>query len=129
MVELEPQCGPDYEDTFNGGCNTVPYEFKDLDPGQYITLCGETGVYTYYGSCWRDTDWYELVLDEPREIDFCIMAGFDYQLLIIDEVDGCNEFYITRFVDRPTVRRVLRNLCARPRHLLVVGRLVELGAR
>ena len=101
VPEEEPLCGPDYSDDFNGGCNSYPSVFSDLDPADYIVLCGETGVYPYGGMCYRDTDWFELVLDEPREIDFCIMAGFDYQLLIVDEVDGCDLYNIIHTLTGP----------------------------
>ncbi|MFH1690893.1 MAG: hypothetical protein ABIE42_11780 [Candidatus Eisenbacteria bacterium] len=92
VLEEEPSCGPEYYDGYNGGCNSYPSVFSDLDPAEYIVLCGETGVYPYTGMCYRDTDWFELVLDEPREIDFCIMAGFDYQLLILQELDDCFDY-------------------------------------
>jgi hypothetical protein len=90
VLEGEPLCGPEYQDHYNGGCNTVPYVFGELEPkdGQ-IVLCGEGGVFPYSGVCYRDTDWYEMVLDEPRDVQFCIVAGFDYQVGIIDATPGC----------------------------------------
>lgn len=92
FVEDEPLCGLDYYDNHNGGCNSDPNVFQYLEPNPYIVVCGEMGVYPYYGSCYRDTDWYEFVLDEPRQVEFCIMAGFDYLLYIIQPVVGCDEF-------------------------------------
>lgn len=94
FVEGEPLCFPDYYDGHNGGCNSSPYVFQYLEPDPYIVLCGEMGVYPYYGFCNRDTDWYEFVLDEPRRVEFCIMAGFDYQLIIIQSIAGCDGFNI-----------------------------------
>jgi len=90
IIEGEPVCGPDYVDEYNSGCNHFTEQFLPIDPvdGQ-IVICGQGGVYPWGGLCYRDTDWYELELDEPREIEFCIMSGFDYQLLIIDGNSGC----------------------------------------
>jgi hypothetical protein len=102
VEEQEPRCEPEYYDGFNGGCNSYPPVFSPLEPhdGQ-IVLCGEGGVYPYSGICYRDTDWYELVLDEPRDIDFCIMAGFDYQLLIVEHADGCSNYYAIETLQGP----------------------------
>ncbi len=83
MIEGEPTCLPDYEDTYNGGCNFPPYVLQPIEPSDStIFICGEGGVYNYYEQCYRDMDWYELVLDEPRHVDFCGIAGFEFLFTI-----------------------------------------------
>jgi len=83
ILESEPLCGPDYVDAWNGGCNSWPYVFQPLEPSvDVITVCGEAGVYPY-GWCYRDTDWYEIVLDEEREISFCAYGEFPIALYIL----------------------------------------------
>ncbi len=58
-------CG---EDT-NGGCNMATPAFEPL-------TCGETVC----GTCWadygRDTDWYEITIDEPMIMTFTVEAQF-----------------------------------------------------
>lgn len=77
VIEEEPPCHEDYVDETNGGCNSDPYVAHELVPydGTFF-ICGESGTYGYLGSCYRDTDWYELILDEPREIEVCAHASF-----------------------------------------------------
>ncbi len=59
--------------------------FQPLQPSAgTITVCGESGVYPYTGSCWRDTDWYEITLDEQRAIEVCAFAEFPLQLLLLE---------------------------------------------
>ena len=93
VVENEPPCGPDYYDAWNGGCNSSPYVFQRLQPSAgVITVCGRSGVYPY-GGCYRDTDWYEIVLDQPREIQFCAYAEFPMAMFIIGgSCDGGLQF-------------------------------------
>jgi hypothetical protein len=84
LMEEEPPCEPEYYDSHNGGCNSDPPVFQYLEPSvNTIYLCGEAGVYPYQGSCYRDTDWYEMVLDQPREIEFCCAAEFPLQILMV----------------------------------------------
>ncbi len=103
MLEGEPQCGPDYEDLYNGGCNFIPQAFQPIEPsGDIITICGEAGVYPFGGLCYRDLDWYELTLDEYREIEFCTIAAFEYMIMVFDVVDGCNDYnYVTEWTGAP----------------------------
>jgi hypothetical protein len=61
IVEGEPPCGTNYEDTFNAGCTSDPPVFQDVPcstSGDPITICGESGGFSYYGLDYRDTDWY-----------------------------------------------------------------------
>lgn len=92
VLEEEPLCEPDYVDNTNGGCNSDPYAFHYLDPlGGLLYVCGESGVYPYLDSCYRDTDWYEIVLDEPREIEVCIEPSFEVLFGIIS--GDCDDFF------------------------------------
>lgn len=85
IPEGEQLCHPEYLDDWNGGCNSWPYVFEPLEPGERtITVCGETGVYPYIGMCYRDTDWYEIILDQQREIEVCAFGDFPLQLFILN---------------------------------------------
>jgi len=82
--ENEETCYPGYVDAWNGGCNWEPNVFQEIDPSAgTITLCGEMGVYAYDQQCWRDTDWYQITLDQPRTIEACGYGEADFQLLIV----------------------------------------------
>lgn len=59
-------CG---EDT-NGGCNMAVPAFEPL-------TCGETICGTCWASGWsRDTDWFEITVDEPTTMTFTVKAEF-----------------------------------------------------
>ncbi|MBD3367017.1 MAG: hypothetical protein GF405_02435 [Candidatus Eisenbacteria bacterium] len=94
ILEEEPPCEPDYDDHTNGGCNSDPYVFHHLDPlDDTIHVCGESGVHPYQDVCYRDTDWYEIVLDEPREIEFCVEPSFEALYGVISgDCDGMYTF-------------------------------------
>ncbi|RKZ05768.1 hypothetical protein DRQ32_12025 [bacterium] len=61
VAEGEPPLVDDYQDAYNGGCNSPEfgYPFQDLfgdDQGDLV-FCGVSGWYTFQGSPRRDTDW------------------------------------------------------------------------
>ncbi|MHC4094210.1 MAG: hypothetical protein ACYSVY_28705, partial [Planctomycetota bacterium] len=49
LPEGEPPCGPGYEDTINGGCNSTPPVFSVIQCGE--TICGESGFYEHAAEC------------------------------------------------------------------------------
>ncbi len=56
-------CAQTYDDHFNGGCNSTPNIFSNVNcaPGT-IVICGTVfNGYTSSGGGMRDTDWYQLV--------------------------------------------------------------------
>ena len=59
VPEGEPTCYDEYDDQYNGGCNSSPNVFQ-IQPVGDTTICGETGVFAYGGSTYRDTDWYQI---------------------------------------------------------------------
>ncbi|CAG0951847.1 hypothetical protein PHYC_00240 [Phycisphaerales bacterium] len=66
-LEGEPVCANGYVDTFNGGCNSTPNVFGEIDCGQ--TVCGEYGTFlSAGGSNFRDTDWYHFTLIQPANV-------------------------------------------------------------
>ena len=80
VPEGEPTCYDDYDDLFNGGCNSVPPVFS-IQPVGDMTVCGESGVYDYYGSTYRDTDWYQIyscgaTISITVEAEFGVLFGF-----------------------------------------------------
>jgi len=92
-VEGEPALETDYEDHTNGGCNSDPPVFQRLDPSPTTDLhCGIGGSYEYFGTCYRDTDWYELVLDEAREVTVCAAAEFPLQMMFLHPDPDCGSF-------------------------------------
>lgn len=86
--EGEPVCGPNYIDSFNGGCNSIPPVFSPIDCGE--TVCGAGGNYTFKGLSYRDTDWYQLNLPEATEVTITVCASFEVQLAAIDGNVGCD---------------------------------------
>ncbi len=113
--EGEPVCGDEYDDTYNGGCNSTVPVFQSIACGARI--CGESGTFLVQGDipcvddidcpegetcdlvsgfCTggpypfgsRDTDWYEIVLDQEVTIVWDVVAEFPLQMLLIDSGDG-----------------------------------------
>ncbi len=98
-TEDEPPCEVNYTDHHNGGCNSTPVVFQEIAPSQSrIVRCGTAGHYDHFGSCYRDTDWYELVLDEPREIEVCAAGEFPMQLTLAHGEPDCSTIIVDETV-------------------------------
>ena len=99
VVEGEPPCHDDYEDRYNGGCNSTPPVFTSLPcsaPDSSTTVCGTYGGFRFGGISYRDTDWYEIVLERPSTITWEVFCLTDTLLGIIDGNVGCP---VTNFYD------------------------------
>jgi hypothetical protein len=93
--EGEPECYADYVDEYNGGCNSTPNVFQDVNPGDII--CAESGVFDWEGvpNSYRDTDWFRLYLDEAGDLSWTVEAEFNVLIFMIDAGSGdCNDFVI-----------------------------------
>lgn len=88
IPEGEGDIQDDQEDIVNGGCNSNPAVFIDVNPGD--VYCGRTNTYTYSGSDRRDTDWYRLVLTETKTMYLTGSGDCDLNLFILSESGGCN---------------------------------------
>ena len=80
VPEGEPPCSTDYDDVFNGGCNSVPPIFSAYNCGD--TVCGETGTFLNQGAQNRDTDWFEFVITEPKAVTFTASVEVPFQILL-----------------------------------------------
>ncbi len=81
IPENEPDIPTDGVDVVNGGCNSTPRVYTDIAIGQ--TFCGRANQYSYYGLQYRDTDWYRLILTEPKTLYWSGIANFYITLFII----------------------------------------------
>jgi hypothetical protein len=79
--EGEPLCGPDYVDTYNGGCDAAAPAFLPLPLG--VTVYGMSGTYTAGGQNRRDTDWYEFTLSESSKLTLTVAADFPAAVWIL----------------------------------------------
>jgi hypothetical protein len=75
-LEGEPTCYTDYDDVYNGGCNSSPNVFQTIPAAPLLTICGEIGVFTFGTSTYRDTDWYEVTLTEDRQVTLRACSGY-----------------------------------------------------
>jgi hypothetical protein len=73
-------CGQD----LNGGCNSDPEVFESIAIGDVI--CGT--AWAVEGT--RDTDWYELIVTEPKTVTWTVTAEFPVYAFIIDGNNGCD---------------------------------------
>ena len=93
MAEGEVDCHDDYDDTYNGGCNSSPNVFTEVpcNPTASVTVCGTYGVYVHYsGFAYRDTDWYHL---DPEgnlgSVVWCVTGQYSTLSGYIDATAGC----------------------------------------
>jgi hypothetical protein len=90
IPEGEPYCYDGYVDTYNAGCNNVPYVFQDINCGD--TICGTSGVYDdlYY----RDTDWFRVEVGDG-DLTWTCVAEFPVLIFIIDAgSENCADYTI-----------------------------------
>jgi hypothetical protein len=89
-LEGEPSCYDDYVDATNGGCNSAPPVYTNIECNDgTATVCGTTGTYLYQGAQYRDTDWYQFTLTTPTHVKYCINAETTTLIAILDGTAGC----------------------------------------
>jgi len=79
--EGEVVCYDDYTDDYNGGCNWTPYVFQDITCGE--TICGTSGVYTWFGYTYREMDWFRVEVADG-DLTFKAVAEFPLALWLFD---------------------------------------------
>ncbi len=90
LDEGEVDCYTNYEDMYNGGCNSSPEVYSMVDcSNDQIVICGTSGVFDYNGVSYRDTDWYMLTLDEPQTVTIGVEAEFGALFGFVDITAGC----------------------------------------
>jgi hypothetical protein len=84
IQENEPNCGLP-TDTVNGGCNSSPPVFTNIQCGN--TICGSGA----FNGTTRDTDWFKLQLGSPSNITWAGTADFDILIGVVNNfgVDSC----------------------------------------
>ncbi len=79
-LEGEPPLINNYEDSHNGGCNSVPPVFQTLAPPFHtpgrIDLCSRAGTYRHHGEPYRDTDWFICHADSAGLVTCSLTAQF-----------------------------------------------------
>lgn len=94
LLEGEPVCYPNRDDTDNSGCNTWPYPFTPVPCGEPITLCGTTGTFTHGPEEHRDTDWYELRIGRSDDLRMCVDAEAPLQVAILGGNPVCDDWRV-----------------------------------
>ena len=93
IAEGEPVCNDSYVDNDNGGCNSDPPVYQNLTVGSTdITVCGTYGTYDPEGYQYRDTDWYQVILTQPAQLNCAVAGEVPTQFALLDgngEHDGC----------------------------------------
>lgn len=88
VPEGEPTCYDGYDDHYNGGCNAVPPIFT-IQPVGNTTICGESGVFDFGGSTYRDTDWYQIYPCGGTEISITVEAEFGVLFGFVTGIGDC----------------------------------------
>jgi hypothetical protein len=89
FLEGEPDCGTDYYDSYNGGCNSVGFQQICPTDGNHATVCAKSGTYTYFGLSYRDTDWF-VVNGNNGNVTVTMDAEFNSQLILIGPPADCS---------------------------------------
>ncbi len=88
VPEGEPTCYDGYDDSYNGGCNSDPYIFS-IQPVGDMTVCGESGVFDFGGSTYRDTDWYQIFPCGGVPITITVEAEFGVLFGFVEGIETC----------------------------------------
>lgn len=99
IAEGETCLEDDDTDVTNGGCNMDEPMFTPISCGDVIW--GSASTYLVGTTPNRDTDWYELVITEPKAVTFTVTAEFPVVAGILEQVvpgvAGCDN--ITGYID------------------------------
>ncbi len=94
IPEGEPDCGNEYIDSYNGGCNSVPAVFQEIKCGEII--CATSGNYLFAGGSYRDTDWFLFEVTEYSNVTWTVTAEFPSLIFVIQMLseDYCSEYSV-----------------------------------
>jgi hypothetical protein len=99
VAEGEPTLHDDYVDTWNGGCQSDPFQpvFQPIigDSDGEAVLCGVSGWYTFFPQDYRrDTDWFTLVMGPTGTIEATIDGEIRSQIFELrpQECDAVDVF-------------------------------------
>jgi hypothetical protein len=96
--EGETKCHKNYVDNVNIGCNQRGDVFTFLAPSaNTIQVWGTSGTYLSGHQHVGDTDTYELILADERDLTYQLEAEFPASLSLIDAFGGCES---ARQIDR-----------------------------
>jgi hypothetical protein len=106
LAEGEVDCYVDYDDVYNGGCNSVPPVFTNIPcdtDGGGMTICGTYGVYDHYsGFTYRDTDWYHLnPAWNDGDVVWCVTGLYGTLTGYIDATAGCPAAFLDALFSNP----------------------------
>ncbi len=73
--EGEPDCGDEYVDVVNGGCDSSPPVFGQVACGE--TIHGTSGTFSYQSETRADEDWFAIELAESMTLTVSLLAEFD----------------------------------------------------
>ena len=86
VPEGEPELVDGYVDSHNGGCNSDPPVFQDIDwinaEDGCAWLCGVAGWYEYNNLSYRDTDWFPVVA-AGYEVEMTIEALYETNIYFL----------------------------------------------
>lgn len=92
VAEGEPDCGTDYNDTYNGGCNSTPNVFTNIPCSNdgAVTVCGAYGGFLFNGLSYRDTDWYQLdPAANTAGVTVCVTGEYETLSGYLNADNGC----------------------------------------
>ena len=99
IPEGEADIQDDHNDVVNGGCNSTPPVFIDVNLGD--VYCGRTNTYSNQGASTRDTDWYRVVLTTTKTLYLTGSGDVELNLFIVSESGNCSNNNVVAEVTAP----------------------------
>jgi len=92
VAEGEPDLVEDYEDLYNGGCNSSNNSWQALtaDENGDLTFCGVSGWYNFFGGAYRDTDWMFATIGEAGIVEVTVEAESNFWFPVLESPDCTN---------------------------------------
>ena len=89
VPEGEPTCYDGYDDNYNAGCNASGGPVFQIQPVGDTTICGESGVFAFGGTTYRDTDWYQIYPCGGVPISITVEAEFGVLFGFVEGIADC----------------------------------------
>jgi hypothetical protein len=93
IQEGEPPCVDNYNDQYNGGCNSTGWTVVEATGGGCADVCGKSCTYIYQGLSYRDTDWYTMNALAAGNVNASCEAEFPLQFILIYGANCANLQY------------------------------------
>jgi len=98
IPEGEPTCYVGYDYHYNCGCASFTWSYITPTPEPSV-ICGESGIFMYDSSIYRDTDWYLIYPCGGVPITATVESEIPVLLMYVDLRGGCANMEVYSYVN------------------------------